>query len=44
MTKNVAAFTLAANPAKDSLTVYTPMVKRYRKIENELNEMTKNSN
>ena len=44
MTANVSGFTLVASPAKDSENVFTPMVQRYKELENVINKLTDKSN
>jgi hypothetical protein len=45
MVKKLNAFTVAANPSCDAHNVYTPLVQRYRNLENEIaKKVTDNQN
>jgi len=45
MIKEVNTFTVAANPSSDSNNVYTPLVQRYRNLENAIaNKVINNQN
>lgn len=36
MIEDMESLTIAANPSSDAFSVYTPLVQRYRKLENEI--------
>ena len=44
MTANVSGFELVASPAKDSETVFTPMVQRYKELESVISKLTDKTN